>query len=205
MNEKFLQLDLEKQKRIINAALKEFAYYGYKQASTNSIAKEAGISKGALFLYFNNKANLYVYLLEFYTQYVLQMVEQHQLLQEKDVFKRHRVITELKIKTFYEYPYIVDFIHRAIIEKDPEVYPAISDFINKTRENYPQFLLDIDRTAFKDDIDIDKAIEIIMWTMEGFSNQMRHELINKKDVRDYEQILDVMDEYLTLLKQMFYK
>lgn len=52
---KFLNLNPEKQDRILNAALKEFAQKGYQNASTNEIVKEAGISKGLLFHYFNNK------------------------------------------------------------------------------------------------------------------------------------------------------
>ena len=46
-------LDLEPQRRdaILNAALKEFAVQGYDNASTNVIAKNAGISKALMFHY----------------------------------------------------------------------------------------------------------------------------------------------------------
>ena len=43
MNTRFYSLELEKQQRIINAALKEFARNGYEKASTNEIVKEAEI------------------------------------------------------------------------------------------------------------------------------------------------------------------
>ena len=52
---KFQSLETEKRERIINAALKEFAKNGYDKASTNDIVKEAEISKGSLFNYFNSK------------------------------------------------------------------------------------------------------------------------------------------------------
>lgn len=58
---KFLSLDKEKQDRIINAAMKEFAQKGYDKASTNEMVKEAGISKGLLFHYFQNKKQLYFF------------------------------------------------------------------------------------------------------------------------------------------------
>ena len=45
MYSKFLNLDKEKQDRIINAALKEFALKGYDNASTNEIVKSSEISK----------------------------------------------------------------------------------------------------------------------------------------------------------------
>ena len=53
MNEKFFDLKKEKQDRMINAALKAFAVNGYKRASTDEIVKDAGISKGLLFHYFD--------------------------------------------------------------------------------------------------------------------------------------------------------
>ena len=54
MNEKFFDLKKEKQDRMINAALKVFALNGYRHASTDDIVREAAISKGLLFHYFEN-------------------------------------------------------------------------------------------------------------------------------------------------------
>ena len=44
--------------RIIKAAMKVFANYGYFRASTNLIAREAGVSKGLIFWYFRTKDEL---------------------------------------------------------------------------------------------------------------------------------------------------
>ena len=55
MNEKFFDLKKEKQDRMINAALKAFALSGYRHASTDDIVREAAISKGLLFHYFESK------------------------------------------------------------------------------------------------------------------------------------------------------
>lgn len=58
----FLSLPQEKQDQIIDAALEEFATYGFDLASTNRIARRAGISKGALFKYFDDKEALFLHL-----------------------------------------------------------------------------------------------------------------------------------------------
>lgn len=60
MNEKFHQLPEEKQLAIFNAAMEVFAQNDYKRASTDDIAAKAGISKGMLFYYFQNKRTLYL-------------------------------------------------------------------------------------------------------------------------------------------------
>src|SRR5690625_7250446 len=60
--EKFLNLPMEKQNFIIDAALQNFAMHGYKKTSINDIASTAGISKATVFHYFGTKKELYLYL-----------------------------------------------------------------------------------------------------------------------------------------------
>jgi len=55
--DKFFSLPNEKQKIIIDAALRTFGANGYKKASTNDIAFAAGVSKAMIFHYFGTKKN----------------------------------------------------------------------------------------------------------------------------------------------------
>jgi TetR/AcrR family transcriptional regulator len=57
----FLQLEEEKRERVLSAAINEFADKNYNNASMNVVVKSAGISKGALFKYFKNKAGLFAF------------------------------------------------------------------------------------------------------------------------------------------------
>ncbi|MGB9789244.1 MAG: TetR/AcrR family transcriptional regulator [Thermotoga caldifontis] len=50
----------EVRNEILNAAIEEFAENGYEAASTNTITRRAGVSKGLLFHYFKNKEGLYI-------------------------------------------------------------------------------------------------------------------------------------------------
>lgn len=59
----FNNLDTDKQLQIMSAALDEFSTYTYGEASTNRICKSAGIAKGSFYQYFEDKLDLYVYLL----------------------------------------------------------------------------------------------------------------------------------------------
>lgn len=51
MNDRFYELPEEKQLAIFNASKEVFGENDYKRASTDLIAKKAGISKGMLFYY----------------------------------------------------------------------------------------------------------------------------------------------------------
>ncbi|WHH61563.1 TetR/AcrR family transcriptional regulator [Petroclostridium sp. X23] len=48
----------EKEKRILDAAAKIFSQKGFSAATTNEIAKEAGIAEGTIFRYFRTKKDL---------------------------------------------------------------------------------------------------------------------------------------------------
>ena len=62
MNDKFNSLSAERQKTIINGAMKCFSIHGYEKASMADIANEAGVSKALLFHYFETKKELFLYL-----------------------------------------------------------------------------------------------------------------------------------------------
>ncbi len=54
----FLNLTVDEQTKIIDAALDEFADKDFEAASLNSIIAKAGISKGSMYHYFANKEDL---------------------------------------------------------------------------------------------------------------------------------------------------
>ena len=62
--EAFEKLSDDKKELILSAGMKEFSQKPYKEASTDSITKACGISKGLLFHYFGSKKAFYFYCLE---------------------------------------------------------------------------------------------------------------------------------------------
>lgn len=61
--ETFYNLPKAKQEAVINAAVAEFARSPYDQASLTKIVAEADIAKGSMYQYFDNKRELYLYIL----------------------------------------------------------------------------------------------------------------------------------------------
>lgn len=64
-NELFDKISEEKKSRILEAAITEFANYGYDRANINKIAEKAGVSVGSIYKYFNNKQDLYLAIVNF--------------------------------------------------------------------------------------------------------------------------------------------
>ncbi len=68
---RFSKLPADKQERILEAAAKEFAVHGFDGASLNHILAEAGISKGAAYYYFDDKADLYATAVLYYSRQLM--------------------------------------------------------------------------------------------------------------------------------------
>jgi AcrR family transcriptional regulator len=60
--ETFFNLSEEKRKKIIGAAIDQFAQYHYSNVTIDKIVQAAEIPKGSFYQYFENKDDLYIYL-----------------------------------------------------------------------------------------------------------------------------------------------
>lgn len=60
----FINLDKEKRKKLIDAAMKEFSRVSYPDVSINKIILNAGIPRGSFYMYFKDKEDLFEYLIE---------------------------------------------------------------------------------------------------------------------------------------------
>jgi len=60
----FYNLPEEKRKKIVDAAIMEFGKYGFDAAGINRIVENSDISKGSFYQYFDDKKDLYKYILE---------------------------------------------------------------------------------------------------------------------------------------------
>ncbi len=204
---KFLNLNSEKQDRILNAALKEFAKKGYQNASTNEIVKEAEISKGLLFHYFNNKKDLYLFLYDYFMEMLLEEIHAKIDWLEQDIFLRYRQVAILKFALFQKYPDAFAFITAAYSEEANEVRMDLERRIKELLDQgYTEFFADLDYSKFKDGTDITKTMQIIFWTMEGFASQLQAKVATiPLDQMKIEEITAEMDSYSEILKNAFYE
>ncbi|WP_449540432.1 TetR/AcrR family transcriptional regulator [Ferdinandcohnia sp. Marseille-Q9671] len=202
----FSKLKVEKKELIINAAIKEFVRNGFDKASTNEMVKEANISKGSLFNYFSSKKDLYVYLIEYGVQIIENLYEQIDL-HETDLFKRIENIGLQKMHIQKKFPHVFDFLASCSQEDSTEVSDIIHDKVNSIYSEGKKLLYkNIDYSKFREEIDIEKAIEILNWTMFGFGEKAIHQLNSFTDIEEFgDQYLKEWERYAEILKYSFYK
>lgn len=207
MFSKFLNLASEKQDRILNAALKEFAQKGYQKASTNEIVKEAGISKGLLFHYFSNKKDMYLFLYSHFMDISLKEILEKIDWSEKDIFKRYKLIGQLKFELFQKYPEMFNFIKSVYTEDAPEVKKEIDQKNKQLKDSgYKDMFGDIDVTKFKEGLDIGKTLNIIFWSLEGFAYRQQDKAIAVEFNQEFlDEVMREMEAYCEILQAAFYK
>ncbi|MCR6111544.1 TetR/AcrR family transcriptional regulator [Bacillus sp. A301a_S52] len=202
MYTKFYSLPLEKQERIINAAINEFVKNGYDKASTNDIVRGAEISKGSLFNYFNNKKDLYLFLLEYATG-IVDDIYQEIDFNETDIFKRIGQIGRVKLNIQRKFPQVFNFWFSVVNEKSAEVKAEIEEKQdNILKEGFERIYENIDYSKFRQGLDIEKAINILNWTMVGFSEKLKNELSSIEEMSD--KYLKEWDSYSEILKHSYY-
>ena len=88
----FLNLPEDKQTRLMDAASREFSAKPYNEASINKIIQEAGIPRGSFYMYFQDKEELFRYLVRGYVEQLLMVLEEALLREGGDVFAAMRAL-----------------------------------------------------------------------------------------------------------------
>ncbi len=199
MNSRFFDVKKDKQDAIINAALKTFALKGYKDASTDVMVKEAGISKGLLFHYFNSKQGLYDFICDYSTKYMILELTRSVKKGEKDLFTLMSQISQGRVRVMRNYPFMNRFLRSLKREDDPEAIEAIGTNIEDLDRTYSNIYDQIDSKTLVQPKELPKIIDIIDWVSNGFLEQYF-----KVDDPDPDALYESFSDYLTLLRTHFY-
>lgn len=200
-----MSMDKEKRERIINASMKEFLK-GYNKSSTDVIVKEAHISKGLLFHYFNTKKDLFIFLYHYSINIITREFLSKANLKEPDILIRLWNMIKLKIELTYHYPDIFNFLIQAQYYTQ-ELNEEFNKEFHKIIENMSiKLYSNIDTSAFKDNYDIQKVVNVINWTLKSYSETL---IINNKDISNYhsniDNILKEIEEYISFFRKILYK
>jgi len=153
----------DKKTIVIKAALEEFAENGYAAASTNTITRKAGISKGLLFHYFGSKQQLYLAVLDFCMDQVLARFDEELKYVSRDIIERIVELNKLKLRLNADMPLSQRFLTEAFIKPPEGLAKEIAVRQVHIYTGYMPLLLEnVDRSNFREDIDQEKAVELVI-------------------------------------------
>lgn len=198
MNAKFFDLKKEKQDRMINAALKIFALHGYRHASTDDIVREAAISKGLLFHYFENKLGVYTFVYDYSVRYMTLELKSTVDAKEQDMFTLVKQAECARMHAMRGYPYMQQFLNRSMSEDVSEALLAIEDKRNILLDAYDGIFRQMDFTNLPAGIDGEKLYKMLDMTIKGLMTERFQDASFQPEML-YDEIVDYVDMMRTIV------
>lgn len=200
MNSRFFDLKKDKQDRMINAALKIFAIRGYRHASTDDIVKEAAISKGLLFHYFESKLGVYSFMYDYSVKYMNLELRSAVDSNEKDLFEVLKQIEHARMNAMRGYPYMQQFLNRSMSEDVSEALLAVEEKRSLLAETEGAISRQIDYQLLPPGIDGEKLRIMLDLTIKGLMTE-RFLSASFQPEMLYTEVCD----YLDMMKHIVYR
>ena len=196
--ETFYNLPSEKRDRIVEAALKEFEENSFDQASTNRIIEQSGISKGSFYQYFNDKKDLYKYLIQLMVEAKLKYITPAmQNPFNHDFFEVIHDMNEAGLRFALDQPRFLKIGTRLLQDKNHSIYKEI---IAENQERafgvYSALVKNaVERGELRNDIDVDFTARIIFI----MSTEIVTLTSNNSNETLAENLTQILDKLMNLL------
>lgn len=186
--EMFSHIPLEKQKMFLNVAIEEFTTKSFELVSVNSIVKNAGISRGSFYTYFEDKEELF--------NFIFNQTREERLEYAKIVIKESNRDFFVFIKTMFVYDFenffnnsrfslFRNYIHYLQVNKkgsirDSIIMPLSSDDDNAKNEYSTTFDIseyNMNEDEFLDLVEMTIVIVINTFLKSESENLSKNEII----------------------------
>lgn len=207
MYSNFEKLDEVKKQRILEACIQEFAEKGYENASTNTIIKDAEISKGILFHYFGNKKSLFLYVVEHCLQFFITEYRKYPIQLSGDILDRILELGMIKLKITHANPKMSKLVLHAYMNTPEDIRTEIHTKYAKLSNDFlPSIFKDIDVSVFRDGVDPKKALEMVMLFLGALQEKYTKAYVGREQelLGDMKKIMEDYTEYVQILKYGMY-
>ena len=197
--ETYFNLPQEKQSLIRKVALDEFAEYSFDQASINRIVANSGIAKGSFYQYFEDKKDLFLYIVQLATEEKLKYMSPLFSNPDKDDF--FNLIRKMFVSGFQfakEHPQYAKISKKILENKDAPITKQVMANNLPTAHEIFETLLEnaVVRGDVRPDIDI-QMFAYLLASMTTLVIEYHTEYI----AEDYDaKMFETIDKYLDFLK-----
>ena len=169
----FFNLSEEKREAIVKVALDEFSRFDYSSASISRIVRKTGIAKGSFYQYFQDKKDLYLYLLNLISETKKTFVCQAFPPEAKmDFYEYLNWLFDSSIEFDRTYPILSRLSYRAFYGnssfRDPEIDKTEKAFTNFVRQLVTK---GIETGDIDTDVDMEIAVFVVNTLIDAFNNK----------------------------------
>ena len=173
----FLNLPIEKRQVIINAAIDEFAEFGLENASTNRIVANSGISKGSFYQYFEDKQDVFMYLLTVLEHEKVEYFKgKHPPSTNMDTFGYFRWMIKTGMEFNTTHPLLTQAISRVMFGEGLYYGNTFADVRERTSKGLRAM---IEGAITNGEVDPSVDVELAVMIMETWSNAISSYIMNE--------------------------
>jgi AcrR family transcriptional regulator len=158
-------LDAARRERVLQAAMAEFGRHGYSGGSLNVIAREAGVAKGSLFQYFDDKFDFFAHVAEYTSLRIYAAMEDSLEPPDTGSIVEHFVrLVDLWIDYMAGHPLERAVTAATTMELDPAVRQAVREPVHRLYAKGVRPLLEaaVTRGEFRADADLDALLSLLV-------------------------------------------
>jgi AcrR family transcriptional regulator len=173
----FLNLPPEKRENIVNAAVEEFAEFGLENASTNRIVANSGISKGSFYQYFEDKQDVFMYLLSVLEQEKMQYFrDRHPPSTHMDTFEYFRWMIKAGMEFNSAYPRMTQAVSRVLLGEGLYYGKNFASYRERTTQALSMM---IEQAIERGEVDPSVDVELAVMVMDTWSNAISSFILNE--------------------------
>lgn len=173
----FFNLPEEKREMIINAAVEEFAQYGLENASTNRIVKNSSIAKGSFYQYFEDKQDVFMYMLSVIEQKEMEFFKsKHPPSTNMDTFQYFRWMVKTGMEFGLAHPRMVQAAWRVLLGEGLYYGKNFGEYRQKGKQALTTL---IKQAIERGEVDPSVDVELAVMIMETWSNAITTYVLNE--------------------------
>ena len=179
----FHNLDDEKRTRFLMEAFREFCMHDYQQASISRIVKTLGIAKGSVYQYFDNKADLYLYLYEITTAKKAEYIQARPMAEGEDFFSWIESLWIEGLRFDSENPLYTGFLFNVWQERDAVARDLVENNQATAQAFFGPLFQQYQQAGYlRHDIDLDFLVHFFTQNAQNMAVFMMNR--NEQDIRE---------------------
>lgn len=211
--ETFHNLPEEKRKKITDAFLREFALHPYDKASLSSVVKSLGIAKGSVYQYFDDKLDLFIYLIEECSAVKMKYIGHLRRKNFDNFWTYFRALYEEGVKFDLENPLESHFLHSLNNNlNSPSVKETYDKMLTNVIAGFEKMAQqEVESGHFRDDIPIESMGFFLYKSGRAINEQLEvtGEINPKESIKEgkpvyekkVEKLMETVDNYIKMLQQ----
>lgn len=180
----FLNLPEEKRRVILNAAIDEFADFGFEASSINRIVANSGISKGSFYQYFEDKLDVFKYLMDVIAKEKAEYYKgKHPPSSNLDTFGYFRWLVKTGMEFNSSNPRLVQAVSRVLLAEGLYYGKEFAEYHKMSTDGITMMIKQaMDNGELDPSVDVELAVIIMQTWTNAISVYILNEGLKQRDI-----------------------